>query len=471
MKKLFVRDCYKMNLESFIEERYQRGTTEESHRPLLFGFTGTSGIGMSAFLQFFLVYLIHEAKSRGEVYTLRLSVSQGDLKPPFDWRLHTDGQVYHYHEESVDYYLSDAVDISAPDLSCVKTAVFVVSSDSSDKLKQFEQLPESNLIALPTWSLEELRVISSSLSVEESEIRYAVFGGSPRHYLGRVLSAKPITESYTFIETLINWFFHDDKAILSVEQWKSITHYLVRCFYLMSNRESLSNTISAVKALMWHSDDSIEFFYASRFLSFVAQDILTKHESNIREAIGKIVGGGYWYESCRDEYLGLRVFLGGPRSFTVIGKSQGAEDHEWHSPRFKLRRFHKREEITQLEEGTYGIPTRADFPFIDGVIQPDKFLCFANGKHHRGQNEELERLRGCLLEKDRRKHKFIWVIDNLEDFILPGDHLGDIAQYVMCYNDYLDENAVKLDTSKLLDTEKLGAEVVAMEEEKPTLQD
>lgn len=80
VKKLYIRPCYKSNLEGFILKRDQLN----SHQKLKLAYIGTSGISRSGFLQTLLVYLVHDAKSRGVVYSIRLSVFQSERKPPED---------------------------------------------------------------------------------------------------------------------------------------------------------------------------------------------------------------------------------------------------------------------------------------------------------------------------------------------------------------------------------------------------
>jgi len=124
----------------------------------------------------------------------------------------------------------------------------------------------------------------------------------------------------------------------------------------------------------------------------------------------------------------------GAHNFRVHGKGQGAVGFNWNLPQLRLKKFRRAEDIANLQVGSYGIPYRSNFPLIDAVIQPDTLINFTIVKLHKGANAELELLRGLLSEKDRRKHKFIWMVEDPEKFS-KQDGLGDIKQYAMCYAD------------------------------------
>ena len=116
----------------------------------------------------------------------------------------------------------------------------------------------------------------------------------------------------------------------------------------------------------------------------------------------------------------------------MTGKGQGIPGFLWAFPPLKLQKFRRQEDIASLTEGSYGIPSRCNFPLIDAIVQPDKLINFTITKLHKGVHAELEGLRACLVEKDRGKHKFIWMVDDAKLFS-KQERLGDIKQYAMCY--------------------------------------
>jgi hypothetical protein len=164
----------------------------------------------------------------------------------------------------------------------------------------------------------------------------------------------------------------------------------------------------------------------------LAQHILDQRESSLKEALRSVVtasGIGYCFE-----YLGHKEMLRGSHSFKVYGKGQGNAGFEWNLPQLRLQKFRRLEDIKGLKRGSYGIPYRSNFPLIDAVVQPDILINFTIAKLHKGASSELETLRGYLIEKDRNKQKFIWMVEDAEKFSKQDD-LGDIKQYAMCYAD------------------------------------
>lgn len=249
-------------------------------------YVGTSGIGKSGFLQLLLVYLIYEAYKNSTAYAIRLKMFISDRSPPEDWLLHTNGHCSLYNGAKVDYYLSDSVDISSRDLSYFRIACILATSEN---LTQFSKIPERIFIPMPTWSYDELLQISP-FSESESEIRYAIFGGSARHFLGSG-SDYPISEPFDYVSEMMEWFFAEERRgnVLVEEKWKRILKYLVECLSSSNNKERDTTRIAAVKELMWHTDNCEKFFYASRFMAMLAQRILTQHESSLKEALRSIV--------------------------------------------------------------------------------------------------------------------------------------------------------------------------------------
>jgi hypothetical protein len=425
MKKLYLRSCYKENLNKFEGMRSQLSPDET----LKVAYIGTSGIGKSGFLQTLLVYLVHEAKNKEMVDSIRLKVFISDSSPPKDWLLRTDGRCAIYKGERVDYYLSDSADIASPELINVRIACVLATSEKSTR--QFEKLPKRVLKPMPVWSYEELLQISP-FSERESAIRYAIFGGSARHFLGSGGNF-PVSKTFDYISKTMDWFFEEERTagVLIEEQWNEILEYLVQCLSSANNKGRDSTRI-AVEALMWHTDNCQAFFYASRFMAMLAQHILNQHESSLKEALRSLVtasGVGYSFE-----YLGHKEMLRGSHTFKVYGKGQGTADFGWNLPPLRLQKFRRPEDIPSLRAGSYGIPYRSNFPLVGAVVQPDTLINFTTAKLHKGANVELENLRGYLLEKDRKKHKFIWMVEDAEKFS-KQEGLGDIKQYAMCYAD------------------------------------
>jgi hypothetical protein len=177
-----------------------------SREKLKLAYFGTSGIGKSGFLQLLLTYLVHEAKSHGVVYTIRLKVFVSDRIPPKDWFLCTDGYCSIYKDDKVDYCLSDSVDIASAKFECsnllsdVRIARVLATSEKPTESKRFEKLPKRKMIPMPVWSYDELMAISPFPKVK-SEIRYAILGGSARNFLGSGTSDCPVSRPFDYATT------------------------------------------------------------------------------------------------------------------------------------------------------------------------------------------------------------------------------------------------------------------------------
>lgn len=106
--------------------------------------------------------------------------------------------------------------------------------------------------------------------------------------------------------------------------------------------------------------------------------------------------------------------------------------------------FRSVEEISNLPKGTYGLPMAPNFPVSDAVVQPDTLLQYTTSLEHKGSVENLDLQRAELAEKDRSKHKFIFVVPkkNVRDFCYQAD-LGDIRQFI-CLSEPSAVNPVRL---------------------------
>jgi hypothetical protein len=244
------------------------------------------------------------------------------------------------------------------------------------------------------------------------------------------------SSSFSYIRELLDWFFQDNKAnkILSEEKWTILYQYLARCLINPSRID--------LKTLLWHTENCQGFFYASRFMSLLVQHILiASNHSQQKESHSRLVetltsvvwpsGPGY----C-SEYIGHREILSAyehHRHYQVRGLDQeNPTGFTWEVPNLRLQRFHQLEDIERLPLGSYGIPDRATVRHVDAIVQPDMIISYRPVKSRAGDDQKVETLRGFLLEKDRGKHKFLWIVhENSEYFNSRIDGLGDIPQYVM----------------------------------------
>jgi hypothetical protein len=149
--ELMVRECYEIELAELLRERK---TVKKS----LFLYLGTAGIGKSGFLQFLLLYLVHEAQTQNRVYSIRLRKFEGDTNPPSDWLLHSDGRCFDfstagYLDMEVDFFFSDSQDISESMAATATKGCFLASASESFKAyKLFKKIRGVMTRPIPLFS-------------------------------------------------------------------------------------------------------------------------------------------------------------------------------------------------------------------------------------------------------------------------------------------------------------------------------
>ena len=101
---------------------------------------------------------------------------------------------------------------------------------------------------------------------------------------------------------------------------------------------------------MWHTDNCEEFFCASRFMAWLAQNILSQQESSLKEARQAIVAAsaiGFCFE-----YLGHKERLRCAHRYAVKGKGHGKSGFIWKLPQLRLRKLRRAEDMANLEDGS-----------------------------------------------------------------------------------------------------------------------
>jgi len=129
---------------------------------------------------------------------------------------------------------------------------------------------------------------------------------------------------------------------------------------------------------------------------------------------------------------GHRELLRQAKTYNVKGLGQGSRSFSLNLTQPRLQKFHKISDIGLLDNGCYGMPYTSNFPIIDAVILPDILLQYCTGMNHKGAFNSLESIRDQLHEKNRKKHKMIFINDHKK--FGKQDKLGDIKQYLMSYN-------------------------------------
>jgi hypothetical protein len=436
--KIYIRPRYHELLKKFVDSRSKFAKSEQR---LCAGVVGTSGIGKSNFLQFLLVFLVHEARATRSVISIRVTTMDSNKKASNCYLLFSDGSystnTFETSHSKVDYHLSDSVDIGESSVCNIRRACFLASSEKSEEYGQFFKLRNRFVFTMPMWSYNELLNISPFPAVE-SKIRYEVFGGSARHFLGGGCDDGVLSASFMFIGELFDWCFGDEfaAAIPSEDECKMkaiICNYIQESLCAAKNRNS-DSTATAIKSLMWHSNDNAEFFFASRFMALLAGEICGRQEDTLKEGLKRLTG----MSGCGTafENLGHKKMLAGSHCYKLVSKVPKGSTKLPNLPltlnQLALKKFRDVSDIGSLTVGTYGMPSATNFALIDAVIQPDVVINYTAGNRHKGG--DLKEIRAQLLERDPKKHKLVWIVEDPNTWEYQTG-IGDIQQYAINLDD------------------------------------
>ena len=402
---------------------------------------GTPGIGETQFLQSLLVHLAQNArslcqdppsihyltKSGGE--TVRLSFMH-------------DGEVVLVTglPQSVDYVLSDSVDLEKPNGTVLN--LVVASNNYNTFLKRIYE-SGGELITMPVFSFEELKCIQPShMTNEIVKFRYDVYGGSARNFQNwKVAIAKG--DALAAVITVLTLIFHDiiDKY---PDEWMSMSRHISRTLLeLKSGRDAALNVVNS---MMKHTRE--EFgneqngtFWVSPFMKFLAAAVTQTRTGEIGDELKRIIGvsgvGNLF------EYFGHLKLLNSQSPSLLkplFPKTPRSIMPDFPEVSFQLpvARFNSIEEITNIPDGFYGLPMNDRFPLVDAVVQPNMLIQFTISPNGHNTNltlaekrRKLEDIRACLHETDKSKHKMMFVIpkENLRSYKFDKD-LGEISQFV-----------------------------------------
>ena len=97
-------------------------------------------------------------------------------------------------------------------------------------------------------------------------------------------------EAYAYVSEVMNCMFAEEKVSIGEKRWEFISNYIIDCLARCANHHGGSSK-NAICSLMWHTNNSLGYFWASKFMSFIGREILKRQESSIKEALKSIVGG------------------------------------------------------------------------------------------------------------------------------------------------------------------------------------
>jgi hypothetical protein len=412
---------------------------------------GTPGIGKSLYLQILLVHLARRAKTEGReppsiVYVYRI---YGVLVKLF---FLPDGSVVDIsggqRPPPPDYELSDSVDLEAP---AGKILSLLVASDKEVNYNTFhkriqEAQEKGETFVMNLFAFDELCAIKpTSMDVAVATFRHQIFGGSARNFLA---VSKGDDVLLPVVDGTMTLMFSDIKES-HYDAWDVAAHQVSAALV----EKDVANPAAVVNSMMRHymrlgSSGAVKV-WASKFMAFLAADIVETRSDDISKELQKLFGRsgmGNMFElmghrklvQSSQPFSLKRLF---PPSFTNRSSSKKTNSTlpRVHPPLFEsawfnlpMVRFNHISEISSIPDGTYGIPLNAAFPVADAIIQPDTILQFTiSPKDHKGSLASLADLRAQLHEKEQTKHRIIFVIpkENFESFRYQSD-LKDIRQFV-----------------------------------------
>jgi hypothetical protein len=428
-RNLYVRPCYKTLFAEFVnvrDEAYSTGTISKTV------ITGTSGTGKSTFLIYLMLELVREAKKDGKVILIRYS-ELNVVKKSVSYLLSSAGRVSCYdiaRMPVVDYDLSDSTDVAI--LDHVSKAAMVVTSEKSSEFERFDKASCNNPFcsdpSFPVWSFEELNKIAPRrMSAAEKHLRFGIFGGNPRHFVGFIRSDKT-SENFAFVEEMMSEYFSEEMKTMEAAAWNGILQYLLRKLCNAANLAGNDVGKNTVQSLMWHTSNCRDFFWGSKFMEFLASRIMEERESNIQQLLIQVIGRSMIGNLF--EYRGHLLLLKSDRTYRLRGLGQTSKALKFR-PLIK-KRISVLDDISRLERGEYGIPYASNFPLIDAIIQPNILIQFTGTQKHRAATHKLSDIRQCLLETEWSKHMLIFIVEDAENFSKQSN-LADIRQYAMSY--------------------------------------
>jgi energy-coupling factor transporter ATP-binding protein EcfA2 len=115
--KIYIRPRYHELLKNFVDSRSKFAKSEQR---LCAGVVGTSGIGKSNFLQFLLVFLVHEARATRSVISIRVTTMDSNKKASNCYLLFSDGSystnTFETCHSKVDYHLTSVRSVNKNDV-------------------------------------------------------------------------------------------------------------------------------------------------------------------------------------------------------------------------------------------------------------------------------------------------------------------------------------------------------------------
>lgn len=445
VKRFYNRECY----DTITQDIFGNKLT---HALII----GTPGIGKTMYLQCILVRLARLARSgrrdppsihyqrryAGAVQTLSF-LPNGSVEDVTGVK----------HNIDPDYLLSDSVDLDPP---YGKVLNLEVASDKPTNYNNFQKRigepgdgKKGEEMVMPLFSFEELLCIKpTTVGNKAALFLYDIFGGSARNFL---CTSNLKSAILPVVEDTMGLMFPDIAADSSLSDLFAKVARNVSAKLLTDSMQDPSGP-STINSMMRHRLPERTMIWASRFMEFLAAAIVDDKASDIIGALKQIIGASGI--GCLFEALGHRKLLTSSLEFLLkpLLLSIPSERPTFEEASFSLPvvRFRAIAEMRNLPNGTYGLPMNGNFPFLDGVVQPDTFIQYTVSLNHKGAVDQLDTMREQLREKDRSKHRVVFVVphNNVRTFKFQSN-LATISQFI-CIDDpsAIDEESLMTEAEK-----------------------
>jgi hypothetical protein len=198
------------------------------------------------------------------------------------YRLNQNGTITHPNVNSVDYCLSDSVDLKVVSGTTLTLEVASVKDANYNTFsKRVAEAGNKGIeLYMDLCTLVELMVMNNPISNGEALFLFDIFGGSARNFkkvwTGHV---HPIA----LVEETLSWYFGDE------EQQYSDAYNSAKSIISAQLNKSGSEQYNVVNSLMIHQQRG-KAVWASKFMELLGSIILDKKELTMCDAIEELVG-------------------------------------------------------------------------------------------------------------------------------------------------------------------------------------
>jgi hypothetical protein len=339
--------------------------------------------------------------------------------------------------ENIHYCFSDNVDIADADVGTYLTMAATLGDTTV--LKEFRKRSSGfgepkAVLYMPSLDYEEMQTVFPTYG-SELEFMFDVIGGNPR-----LMRIDPVVENkqfYEVVESALFFVFGEEYTPQRDSEEQTRKQRLGRWaidIVLMNLQLAMKESSSASTS----TDSSFfkEFVvspnynrggeqYSSFFLGLVAGKLQENFDSNVMHTLRSLFGASG---------MGNAFEYTAHAAFATIGsvwclKSTGEMELLSLGTRI-VKRIRNVDDIENLTEGDYGLPTICNFPIIDAVLLPDTGLQMTISTSHEVSVKSLPSILAKLhIEREQFKVVFVVPDEILPSFTFPSG-LEDVKMFV-----------------------------------------